>query len=132
MTDLIAGRVQVFFTPIPTMAQYVNAGTLRALAVTDAIRCALLPGVPALSEFVPGYEASTWFGVGAPSGTPAAIIDTLNREINAGLADVNTRERLFEQGGTLLPGSPAEFAALIAGETEKWAKVVKFAGARAD
>jgi tripartite-type tricarboxylate transporter receptor subunit TctC len=124
--------VQVFFTPIPTMAQYVNAGTLRALAVTDATRCALLPDIPALSEFVPGYEASTWFGIGAPSGTPSTIIETLNREINAGLADAKTSERLTEQGGTLLPGSPADFAALIADETDKWAKVVRFAGAKAD
>jgi len=132
MTDLTAGRVQVFFTPLPTMAPYISAGTLRALAVTDTRRSALLPDIPALNEFVPGYEASTWFGIGAPSGTPAAIIETLNREINAGLADATIMERLAEQGGTALPGSPAEFAALIAGETERWAKVVRFAGARAD
>ena len=132
MTDLIAGRVHVFFTPMPTMAPYIQAGTLRALAVTVATRCTLLPDIPALSESVPGYEASTWFGIGAPRGTPAGIIGALNREINAGLADDKMRERLAEQGGTLLPGSPAEFAALIADETEKWAKVVKFAGARAD
>jgi tripartite-type tricarboxylate transporter receptor subunit TctC len=132
LTDLIAGRVHVFFTPIPTIAPYIKAGTLRALAVTVATRCALLPDIPALSEFVPGYEASTWFGIGAPSGTPSEIIERLNREINAGLTETTMRERLAEQGGTLLPGSPAEFAALIADETERWAKVVRFAGVRAD
>jgi len=132
LTDLIAGRVHVFFTPLPTIAPYVKAGTLRALAVTVATRCTLLPDVPALSEFVPGYEASTWFGIGAPSGTPSKIIETLNREINAGIADAKMRERLAEQGGTLLPGSPADFAALIADETERWAKVVRFAGVKAD
>jgi len=132
MTDLLAGRVQVFFTPLPTMTPYISAGTLRALAVTDTTRSALLPDVPALNEFVPGYEASTWFGIGAPRSTPAPIIETLNREINAGLTDVKIRERFAEQGGRALPGSPAEFAALIADETERWAKVVRFAGAKAD
>jgi tripartite-type tricarboxylate transporter receptor subunit TctC len=132
LTDLIAGRVQVFFTPTPTMAQYLKAGTLRGLGVTAATRSTLLPDIPAVSEFVPGYEASTWFGIGAPSGTSAAVVEILNQEVNAGLQDTTTRERLVEQGGTVLPGSPAEFASLIADETEKWAKVVKFAGARVD
>jgi tripartite-type tricarboxylate transporter receptor subunit TctC len=132
LTDLIAGRVQVFFTPMPTMAPYIKAGTVRALAVTTTTRSALLPDIPAVSECVPGYEATTWFGIGAPRGAPAAVIDTLNRETNAGLRDPKIGERLVEQGGTVLPGSPAEFASLIADETEKWAKVVKFAGARAD
>src|SRR5262249_6333962 len=103
-----------------------------ALAVTAATRCGLLPEVPAVGELLPGYEASTWFGIGAPRGTPAAVIDMLNKETNAGLRDAETSERLAEQGGAVLPGSPAEFAALIADETEKWGRVVKFAGARVD
>jgi tripartite-type tricarboxylate transporter receptor subunit TctC len=132
LTDLIAGRVHVFFTPIPTLVPYVKAGTLRALAVTTTTRSALLPDLPAVSEFLPGYEASTWFGIGAPAGTPTGVIERLNNEINAGLADRKTSERLIEQGGTLLPGSPAAFRSLIVDETEKWAKVIKFAGLRAD
>jgi tripartite-type tricarboxylate transporter receptor subunit TctC len=132
MTDLIAGRVQVFFTPMPTIAAHIKAGAVRALAQTAATRSAVLPDIPALSEFLPGYEASTWFGLGAPADTPAEVIAMLNREVNAGLRDAKTRERLAEQGGTMLAGSPAEFAALIADETDKWAKVVRFAGARAD
>jgi tripartite-type tricarboxylate transporter receptor subunit TctC len=101
---------------------------VRALAVTAATRSEILPDIPTMAEFVPGYEASTWFGVGAPRGTPAAIIDTLNREINSGLADPKTRRQLADQSGTALPGSPGEFGKLIAEETEKWGKVVKFAG----
>jgi tripartite-type tricarboxylate transporter receptor subunit TctC len=128
VTDLIGGQVQVLFSPMPSMTAHVRAGTLRALAVTAATRAEVLPDVPTVSEFVPGYEASTWFGVGAPKGTPAGIIDKLNNEINAGLADAKTRERLTDEGGTVLPGSPAELGKLIAEETEKWAKVVKFAG----
>jgi tripartite-type tricarboxylate transporter receptor subunit TctC len=128
VTDLIGGQVQVLFSPMPSMIAYVSAGTLRALAVTSATRAEVLPNIPTVSEFLPGYEASTWFGVGAPKGTPAGIIDKLNNEINAGLADPKTRERLAAEGGTALPGSPAELGNLIADETEKWAKVVKFAG----
>jgi tripartite-type tricarboxylate transporter receptor subunit TctC len=128
VTDLIGGQVQVLFSPMPSMIAFIRAGTLRALAVTAATRAEVLPNIPTVSEFVPGYEASTWFGVGAPKGTPAGIIDRLNNEINAGLADLKTRERLAEEGGTELPGSPAELGKLIADETEKWAKVVKFAG----
>jgi tripartite-type tricarboxylate transporter receptor subunit TctC len=131
-TDLIGGRVQVFFSPMPTMIEHIRTGTLRALAVTTATRSAVLPNIPTVSEFVPGYEASTWFGVGAPTGTPAGIIDQLNKEINAGLGDAKTRARLAEQGGTMLPGSPAEFGNLIAEETEKWGRVVKFADAIPD
>jgi tripartite-type tricarboxylate transporter receptor subunit TctC len=128
VTDLIGGQVQVLFSPMPSMGAYIRAGTLRALAVTGATRADVLPDIPTVIEFVPGYEASTWFGVGAPKGTPAGIIEKLNNDINAGLADPKTRERLTDEGGTVLPGSPAELAKLIADETEKWAKVVKFAG----
>jgi tripartite-type tricarboxylate transporter receptor subunit TctC len=132
VTDLIGGQVQVLFSPMPSMVAYIKAGTLRALAVTAATRAEVLPSIPTVSEFVPGYEASTWFGVGAPKGTPAGIIDKLNNEINAVLADPKTRERLADEGGTVLPGSPADFGKLIAEETEKWAKVVKFSGAKPD
>jgi tripartite-type tricarboxylate transporter receptor subunit TctC len=128
LTDLIGGQVQVLFAPMPSMPEHIRAGTLRALAVTTAMRTEILPDIPAMREFVPGYEASTWFGVGAPKGTPAAIIDTLNHEINAALADPKTSRQLAEQSGTALPGSPTEFGMLIAEETEKWGKVVKFAG----
>lgn len=132
MTDLLAGRAQVYFSPLFTMPEYIKAGTLRGLAVTAPTRSDVLPDVPALCEFIPSYEASTWFGIAAPNGTPAAVIDKLNAEINAGLSDPNTRQRLVEQGGTVLPGSPAEFGKLIADETEKWGKVVRFAGAKLD
>jgi tripartite-type tricarboxylate transporter receptor subunit TctC len=128
LTDLIAGRVQLFFNPLPTMLGYIKAGTVRALAVTAARRSAVLPNVPTVGEFVPGYEAITWFGIGAPGGTPAGIIDKLNSEINAGMRDPDVQARLAEQGGTVLPGSPADFAKLIADETEKWATVVRSVG----
>jgi tripartite-type tricarboxylate transporter receptor subunit TctC len=128
VADLLGGQVQLLFSPMPSMLPYIRAGTLRALAVTAATRADVLPDVPAVAEFVPGYEASTWFGVGAPKDTPVAIIERLNREINAGLADPMTRKRLIDEGGTALPGSPAALGTLIADETEKWAKVVKFAG----
>jgi tripartite-type tricarboxylate transporter receptor subunit TctC len=132
LTDLIGGQVQVLFSPMPSMIAYIRAGTLRALAVTAATRAEVLPNIPTVGEFVPGYEASTWFGVGAPKGTPAGIIDKLNNEINAGLADPKTRERLADEGGTVLPGSPAEFGKLIAEETEKWGKVVRAANIKAE
>jgi tripartite-type tricarboxylate transporter receptor subunit TctC len=132
VTDLLGGQVQVLFSPMPSMIAFIKAGTLRALAVTGATRAEVLPNIPTVSEFVPGYEASTWFGIGAPKDTPAGIIDRLNNEINAGLADPKTRDRLADEGGTALPGSPAEFGKRIAEETEKWAKVVKFAGIKAE
>jgi tripartite-type tricarboxylate transporter receptor subunit TctC len=128
LADLIGGQVQVLFIPMPSMSEHIRAGTLRALAVTAATRSEILPNIPAMSEFVPGYEASTWFGVGAPKGTPAGIIDKLNHEINSGLADPKTKGQLADQSGTALPGSPTEFGRLIAEETAKWGKVVKFAG----
>jgi len=126
LTDLLGGQVQVYFGPIAGSIEYVRAGTLRALAVTTAKRSEALPDLPTVGEFVPGYEASAVWGVGAPRNTPAEIVDKLNKEINAGLANPEIKARL-ELGGTVLPGSPTDFGKLIADETEKWGKVVKFA-----
>jgi tripartite-type tricarboxylate transporter receptor subunit TctC len=120
--------VQVVFSPLPSTIGYIRAGTLRALAVTTAARSDALPDIPALGEFIPGYEASSWQGVGAPKNTPAAIIDMLNREINAVIDDPKMKARLADLGGTVLPSSPADFGELIADETDKWAKVIKTAG----
>jgi tripartite-type tricarboxylate transporter receptor subunit TctC len=130
VTDLLGGQVQVYFGPIPETIEYIRAGKLRPLAVTTAIRLEVLPEIPAVAEFVPGYEGSGWQGIGAPVNTPAEIIDRLNKEINAGLADPKMKARLADLGGTVLAGSTAEFGKLIADETEKWAKVIKFAGVR--
>src|SRR5262245_3285594 len=130
--DLLAGQVQVvFFTTVSSIG-YIRAGRLRALAVTAATRSEVLPGIPTVGEFVPDYEASTWYGVGAPKATPAEIVNKLYKEINAGLADPNMKTRLADLGGTVLAGSPADFGKLIAEETEKWGKVVKFTGIKAD
>ncbi len=128
LIDLIAGQMQVMFEPTIATVPYVTAGKLRALAVTTARRSELLPDVPAVSEFVPGYEASQWFGICAPKGTPAEAVDRLNKEINAALGDPKMKARLSDLGGVPTPMTPAEFGKLIADETEKWAKVVKFAG----
>jgi tripartite-type tricarboxylate transporter receptor subunit TctC len=128
LTDLIAGRVQVTFNPLPASIPHIKSGALRALAVTTTMRSDILPDIPSLGDFVPGYEASVWYGVGAPKNTPAAIVERLNTEINAALADPQISSRLRDLGGMVLPGSPADFGKLIADETEKWAKVVKFAG----
>jgi tripartite-type tricarboxylate transporter receptor subunit TctC len=130
LTDLLGGQIQVIFATTPGTTEYVRIGKLRALAVTTATRAAALPDVPTLAEFVPGYEASNWYGIGAPRNTPAEIIDKLNREINAALADPRMTARFADLGGTVLPGPPAEFGKLVAEETAKWAKVVKFAGIR--
>ena len=130
LSDLIAGQVQVTFESMPSSIGYVRAGTLRALAVTTAERSKALPAIPTVGEFVPGYEASIWYGVGAPKNTPVPIIDKLNREINAGLADPKLHARISELGGVPLEGSPAEFGTLISKETEKWGKVVKASGAK--
>jgi tripartite-type tricarboxylate transporter receptor subunit TctC len=127
VTDLLGGQVQVYFSPIPPSIGYIRTGTLRALAVITSTRLAVLADIPAVDEFVPGYEASSWVGIGAPKSTPAEIIDKLNKEINAALADPKMQERLADVGGTVLAGSPADFGKLIADETDKWAKVVKFA-----
>jgi tripartite-type tricarboxylate transporter receptor subunit TctC len=132
LTDLIGGRVQVYFDGLPTSIEQIKAGKLRPLAVTTAARSEVLPEVPTVGDFLPGYEASYFAGFGAPKGTPDAIIDKLNREINAVLAEPRVRARIAELGGTALTGSPADFGKLIADETEKWAKVVKFAGIKAE
>jgi tripartite-type tricarboxylate transporter receptor subunit TctC len=125
LTDLLAGQVQVFFPPMVVPVGQVRAGKLRALAVTNATRSEALPDIPTVGEFVPGYEASVWFGLGAPKGTPAGVIHKLNQEINAALTDPKIKARIADSGGTVLPGSPADFDKLIAEETEKWSKVIR-------
>jgi tripartite-type tricarboxylate transporter receptor subunit TctC len=132
LTDVIAGHVQVIFDPLASSIEYINAGKLRALAVTTATRSEVLPDLPTIGDFVPGYEASGWQGFGAPRNTPTEIIDKLNREINAALIDPKTKTLIAGLGATVLSGSPADFGNLIAKETEKWAKVVKFSGAKPD
>jgi tripartite-type tricarboxylate transporter receptor subunit TctC len=132
LTDLIGGRLQVVFGTMPPSIAYVRAGTLRALAVTTTKRSDLLPDVPALSESLPGYEASQWYGIAAPQNTPAEIIEKLNKEVNAVIADPEIKRRLADLGGVPLPMTSAEFGRLITDETEKWAKVIKFAGIKPD
>jgi tripartite-type tricarboxylate transporter receptor subunit TctC len=132
LVDLMGGQVQVAFDPMPSSIEYIRAGKLRPLAVTTAQRSLTLSDLPTVGDFVPGYEASSWYGVGAPRGTPADIIKRLNREINAGLADAKVKARLNDLGGMPLAGSAAAFGQFIADETEKWAKVVKFSGAKPD
>jgi tripartite-type tricarboxylate transporter receptor subunit TctC len=131
LTDMAAGQVQVYFSNLSPAIAYIRTGRLRALAVTTATRSPALPDVPVLADFVPGYDASAWLGLGAPRGTPATIIETLNKEVDAALADPTINARLAHLGGTAIPGSSADFARLIAAEIEKWAKVVRFAGLRA-
>jgi tripartite-type tricarboxylate transporter receptor subunit TctC len=128
LVDLISGRVQLTFDNVPTSLEFIKAGKLRPLAVTSALRSEVLPDLPTVADFVPGYEASAWYGIAAPKGTPVAIIDTLNTVINAMLADEKARARFTELGASLLPGSAGDFGRLIAAETEKWGKVIKFAG----
>ena len=132
LTDLIGGQVDVMLAVLPEVMEQIRAGKVRALAVTTAVRSDALPDVPTVSDFVPGFEASYWGGIGAPGKTPAEIISGLNKEINLALADPGIRERLLELGGVPFATSPAEFGKLIADEVAKWAKVVKFAGARPD
>jgi len=132
MTDLLGGQVQVMFDPVVSSLPHIRAGKLRPLAVTASTRSEMLPDIPTVGDFLPGYEASIWFGVGAPRNTPSEIVGRLNREINAGLADPALEARLADLGGTVLAGSPADFGKLIAEETEKWAKVIKFAGIKAE
>jgi tripartite-type tricarboxylate transporter receptor subunit TctC len=127
LTDLIGGRAQVMFEGMLSLIEHIRVGRLRPLAVTPATRSQVLPDVPTVGEFLPGYEASVWFGIGAPKNTPAGIIDTLNKEINAGLADPKLKARLAELGGTALALSPAELGKLFAEDTEKWGKVVRAA-----
>jgi tripartite-type tricarboxylate transporter receptor subunit TctC len=131
-TDLLGGQVQAMFDGVPGSIEFIRAGKLRALAVTSATRSMALPDVPVVSDFIPGYEASSWWGVGAPRNTPSGIVDKLNMEINAGLTDPKMKARLTELGGTALSGSPADFGTFITDETEKWGKVVKFAGMKAE
>jgi len=132
MADLIAGQVQVGFATMTASIGHIRAGRLRPLAVTTVQRSDALPDIPSVSEFVPGFEASSWFGVAAPKATAAAVIETLNREINAGLADPTIKQRLDDMGGMALTGSPADFGKLIASETEKWGKVIQEAGIKAE
>jgi tripartite-type tricarboxylate transporter receptor subunit TctC len=132
VTDLLGGQVQVIFSNMLTSIEHVRSGKLRGLAVTTATRSEALQDTPTIGEFVPGYEASNWWGAAAPRNTPAEIIDRLNEEINAALADQKMRARLADLGGVPLPGSPAAFGKLIADETEKWGKVIKFTGIKAD
>jgi len=132
LTDLLGGQVQVIFSPMPALIEYIRAGKLHALAVTTAIRSEALPDLPTVADVLPGYEASTWYGIGAPRNTRAEIVGKLNREINAALADAKMKARLADLGGLVLSGSSADFGKLIADETEKWAKVVKASGAKAD
>jgi tripartite-type tricarboxylate transporter receptor subunit TctC len=130
--DLLGGQVQLMFDPIASSIGHVKAGQLRALAVASATRSEVLPDVPTIAETVPGYESDTWYGIGAPAGTPPEIVERLNREINAGLADPALKARLAELGGTIVTGSPDDFRRLIVAETAKWGKVVKFAGIKAE
>ena len=132
LADLLAAQVQVMFATMPSSIAYIRAGELRPLAVTTTTRPDELPEVPTVNDFVPGYEASTWYGVGVPTGTPAAVIGKLNKEINAALADPKMKGRLADLGGTPLLGSPADFGKLISEETEKWGKVIRSANIKAE
>src|SRR4051812_20525374 len=132
LSALLGGQVQVYFATAPGTTDYIATGKLRALAVTSASRAELLPELPTVGDFVPGYETSQWYGLGAPANTPAEIVDKLNRQINAALADPGMKARLAAIGGEPLPGTPAEFGKLIAEETGKWAKVVRAAGIKAE
>jgi tripartite-type tricarboxylate transporter receptor subunit TctC len=132
VTDLIGGQIQVIFAPLSESIQQIKAGSLRPLAVTTAARLNVLPDVPTVGDFVPGYEASGFAGIGVPRNTPAEIIELLNKELNAGLADSKVKGRIVELGGTVLGGTPAEFGAIISEATEKWAKVIKFAGIKVE
>ncbi len=132
MPDLLGGQVQAVFTPIPTVIEYIRAGKLRALAVTGATRSDSLPDIPAATELVPGFEASTWHGIGAPKDTPAEIIEWLSKDIDAVLADPKIKERIVNLGGVPMPMTSTEFGKLIAEETEKWAKVIKTANIKAE
>lgn len=128
LIDLMSGRVQLMFDNVPTSLQFIKAGKLRPLAVTSAKRAAVLPELPVVADFVPGYEASAWYGLAAPKGTPGAIVERLNREVNAILARPDVKAQLADLGASLLPGSADDFGRLIADETAKWGKVIRFAG----
>lgn len=128
LIDLMSGRVQLMFDNVPTSLQFIKAGKLRPLAVTSAERAAVLPELPVVADFVPGYEASAWYGLAAPKGTPSAIVEKLNREVNAILAQPDVKAQLADLGASLLPGSASDFGRLIVDETAKWGKVIRFAG----
>jgi tripartite-type tricarboxylate transporter receptor subunit TctC len=132
LPDVLAGQVQVYFGPLPASIGYIRADKLRALAVTSATRSPVLPDIPTVGEFVPGYQASSWYGLGVPKGTSAELVEKLNLETNAALADPAVKTRLADLGAEPMPMTPAEFGKFIADETEKWAKVVKFAGVKVD
>src|SRR3954449_8573665 len=131
-TDLVGGHLQVIFSPVSESIEHIKSGKLRALAVTTATRLDALPDIPPVGDFVPGYEASGFAGIGVPRGTPADIIELLNKELNAGLADSKIKTRIVELGGTVLGGSPAEFATILTEAIEKWARVIKFAGIKVE
>ena len=132
LTDLLGGQVQVYFASTTVSIEHIRAGKLRALAVTTAKRLEALQDIPTVGDFLPGYESTLWFGVGAPKNTPVDIIDKLNKEINAALVDPKIKARVADMGGTVLAGSPAEFGKLIADDTAKWAKVIRAANIKAD
>ena len=132
LTDLIGGQVQMTFGPLSSSIEYVRAGKLRALAVSTASRSDALPDIPPLADFVPGYDVSGWFGIGAPKNTPAEIVERLNKEISAGLADPKLKARVADLGSTVFAGSPSDFGKFIADETEKWGKVIRAAGIKAE
>jgi tripartite-type tricarboxylate transporter receptor subunit TctC len=132
MPDLLSGQVQAMFGVMPASLGYIRSGKLRALAVTSAKRQEILPDVPAMAEFLPGYEANGWYGIVAPKGTPRDIVDKLNKEVNAALADPKMRRRFTELGCDVFTGSPMDFEKFVESETDKWAKVIKFAGVKAD
>jgi tripartite-type tricarboxylate transporter receptor subunit TctC len=132
LTDLLGGRMQVMFADMPSAIGHIRSGTLRALAVTSAKRSEALPDIPTVGEYLPGFESNLFFGIGAPKDTPAEVIDKLNKEINASLADPKFKTLLADMGGAVVAGSAADFGKFLADETEKWGKVVKFAGAKPD
>ena len=132
LTDMISGQVQVMFDNIPTSIEHIRAGKLRALAVTGSTRSELLPDIPTVADYIPGYEASAWYGLGAPRGTPPEIIEKLNTTINAILADPAVKKKFADMGATLITGSATDFGKYVADETEKWGKVIKFSGAKPD
>jgi tripartite-type tricarboxylate transporter receptor subunit TctC len=132
LVDLLSGQVQVMFDTIPASLQFIRAGKLRALAVTTATRLEVLPDTPTVGDFVPGYEASAWQGISVPKSTPAEIVDTLNKEINAGLADPKIKTQFADLGAIVFMGSPSDFGKFIAEETDKWGKVIRAANIKVD
>jgi tripartite-type tricarboxylate transporter receptor subunit TctC len=132
LTDLLGGQVQVLFASLPSAIEYIRTGKLRGLAVTSAMRSDILSDLATVAEFVPGYEVSSWYGIGAPRSTPADVVEKLNSEVNAGLADPKVKAQLADQGGIEMAGTPAEFGKLIAAETEKWGKVIRAANIKLD